>query len=325
MKISNGVSFRESTHEYRRLDTGEKLVSVTTVLNEFSPAFDTEKMSRLCAERDVREGHTGLTVAERQAELKALWKKKNEDVSEEGTRRHLLMETMLKELKSPAAMQKELGLSDEDRGCLEYGWGLNLHKRDSIFVEDLLSDFGYGIAGQSDIVTIHGGKVHIDDWKFNSKKLTWDSYNGQTMSFPLHRFKASKLHTYMMQASIYMFLKCRQTGLKPGRLRVHHYLDGVWEMHEFDYMEEDVFRLLEYRSKAKKIPVFHKEPGIYQGMMKLLPSGDIAEVVEVLDSGYRIMVGRSESFMDQGQTERLMAPKKSGGGLGISINGSPLI
>ena len=250
-KISNGYGFRESDHAYIDLSTGKRMTSVTTVIGTFQPVFDTEKKSLGVAKREVRNGIVkGVTVLERQQQLKKQWKDKNHKVSSYGTHLHYVLETMLvKKMSVQETLNffniKTLGDSEEairgrhEKKYIQFVHDLNLWDYDELICEDLLSSRKWGLSGQSDVVGIKNNKVYIRDWKFNSKMLSWDGFRGERFHFPLSHYETGKLRTYQLQGSIYMYLKCLQTGLEPGDIIFYLFLNGVITEHRLEYLEEE--------------------------------------------------------------------------------------
>ena len=297
-KQIDDIAYSDEKHIYFDVTTKERYTSVTTLIGKYQPQFDEIFMSRKCAERDIRKGWTKLSVTERQQELLAQWKEKNVTVSDNGTRLHLMIEEFLMGVNSYEESIRKYNLTAQEVTYLDYVISLNFHDYDLLICEDLLYNKKYKRAGQSDIVTIHQGRINIDDWKFNSKPLTWEGYNGQKMLYPLHHLQSSKLHTYQLQTSIYMYFKCLATGLKPGHIRIHHFLDGVITPFEFEYLEEEVYTLLEYDFNKNKIKKYGNID-LFIGRKSFNAGGELLEIVKKYeDDTYDVRIGKNTIVND---------------------------
>ena len=316
-KISNGYGFRESDHAYIDLSTGKRMTSVTTVIGTFQPVFDTEKKSLGVAKREVRNGIVkGVTVLERQQQLKKQWKDKNHKVSSYGTHLHYVLETMLvKKMSVQETLNffniKTLGDSEEairgrhEKKYIQFVHDLNLWDYDELICEDLLSSRKWGLSGQSDVVGIKNNKVYIRDWKFNSKMLSWDGFRGERFHFPLSHYETGKLRTYQLQGSIYMYLKCLQTGLEPGDIIFYHFLNGVITEHRLEYLEEEVYRLLEFWYWKDKIPKYgHVD--LIEGRMGIDLSGNIVQIKSVKEDKCLLQVGKNIDWFSLDVTRKIM-------------------
>ena len=292
VKIVDHIRYDDTPHTYTNINTGELYISATSLIGKYEKQFETEKMSYLCAKRDVREGLTELSVTERQEELKRLWKEKNERVCKFGTQRHLILEDMLTNKLSNEELHVKYELEENDLIYIQYVRDLKLDKADDLILEDLLYSDHYKLAGQSDVVRIIDGYVHIDDWKFNSKPLEWEAYNNQKRLGPLHPIPQSKLHGYEIQANIYMYLKCKMTGLKPGSLRVHHFLDGVCTTHKFELKQDLVEKLFDYYHYKDRIE-HYSHTMLIKGRQAFTKDSELCTVLEVnpKEDEYTIQVG----------------------------------
>lgn len=245
-KIKGTIGYNDLLHRYEVIATKKKYTSCTTLLGKFKEEFDEQKMSFFCAKRDVKKRLTKLSIEKRQQELLAEWKLKNKTVCDYGTRLHYALEIMLQDKLTIKETKSKFNLNDTECIYLQYVVDLRLHDDCDLILEDLLFSHEYEIAGQSDVVRIKDSLVHIDDWKFNSKFLDWESYKDKTFLKPLTYRKESKLDIYELQLSIYMYLKCEETGLEPGTMQIHHFLDGICTTHKFKYNKEEVIKILDY-------------------------------------------------------------------------------
>jgi hypothetical protein len=86
-----------------------------------------------------------------------------------------------------------------------------------------------GICGQSDLVEVVNGKVHITDYKTNKEIKTegyvnWEGIS-QKMSGPLSHLDDCHLNHYALQLSLYMYIILKHNPrLTAGTLTIHHIL-----------------------------------------------------------------------------------------------------
>lgn len=290
-KQKDHIIYNDEFHLYINSITKQKYESMTTFLGRIDPPFD-PMMAYYCAQRDVRNGWTTLSVEDRERELKAKWAAKNKLVCDLGTRLHYVLEMMLTHGYSRAKVQELYKLTEEEMIYIDYVKELNLDAEGThLILEDLLYHDFYMKAGQSDVVRIIGDYVHIDDWKFNFKEeLTWEGFRGATFMFPLDYMQASKLNTYELQLSGYMYFKCLETGLKPGTLQIHHFYKGKCRTHKFQYREKEIKLLLDYFHYRGEIPIYGNVD-LFEGRMGISKKGKIIRVHEVLEDKVLLQIG----------------------------------
>jgi hypothetical protein len=86
-----------------------------------------------------------------------------------------------------------------------------------------------GICGQSDLVEVINGVVHITDYKTNKEIkvegfTNWEGIT-QKMSSPVAHLDDCHLNHYALQLSLYMFIILKHNPkLSPGILTIHHIL-----------------------------------------------------------------------------------------------------
>jgi hypothetical protein len=98
---------------------------------------------------------------------------------------------------------------------------------DGIYPEHFIYLASAAIAGQSDRVTISGGRVDILDYKTNKEIKTqgFKNYEGitQKMLFPLSHLDDCNLNHYTLQLSLYMYIILKHNPiLTPGNLTIQH-------------------------------------------------------------------------------------------------------
>jgi hypothetical protein len=98
---------------------------------------------------------------------------------------------------------------------------------DGIYPEHMVYLRSVGICGQSDLVEVANGHVHITDYKTNKeiKSESFKNWEGmsQKMNFPVSHLDDCNLNHYNLQLSIYMFMILKHNpNLKAGKLTIHH-------------------------------------------------------------------------------------------------------
>lgn len=109
---------------------------------------------------------------------------------------------------------------------------------EGIYPEHLVYIKSAGIIGQSDIVEVADGFVHISDYKTNkeiekSSYVDWEG-NSKKMLGILSHLDDCNFNHYSLQLSIYMYMVLRHNPkLKPGKITIHHI--------EFEKVGEDKY------------------------------------------------------------------------------------
>jgi hypothetical protein len=98
---------------------------------------------------------------------------------------------------------------------------------DGIYPELLVYLKSAGICGQSDLVEIVNGQVHITDYKTNKKIETTSYVNWEGMSkrmlAPMSHLDDCHINHYALQLSIYMYIILKHNPrMKPGSMNIHH-------------------------------------------------------------------------------------------------------
>lgn len=215
------IAYNDEVHVYWNLLTKERYKSVTTLIGNYTPQFDTEGKSLACAKRDVREGLTTLSVLDRQEELKAQWKEKNRISTEvRGTPIHNAIEMLLTHDVTAKEVCETTCLNKEFHKYVYYIEKKKFKDRGAkLHPEVLVYSDKYKLAGQSDLMLEYNDYLEIYDWKTNANKdlsYTCD-YHTKFLS-PLMFTPAGKLSHYAMQLAIYQIF-AEQIFDKPVKLK----------------------------------------------------------------------------------------------------------
>lgn len=91
-----------------------------------------------------------------------------------------------------------------------------------VYTELCVWTYQYRIAGTADIITIYPDRTFdVDDYKTNGKFET-EAFMGKPIKYPCTNLQDCHLGHYTLQLSLYAWL-LSQFGLKPRKLRLHHY------------------------------------------------------------------------------------------------------
>jgi hypothetical protein len=100
---------------------------------------------------------------------------------------------------------------------------------DGIYPEHMVYLKSAGICGQSDLVEVINGEVHITDYKTNKEIKTegftnWEGIT-QKMNPPVAHLDDCHLMHYALQLSMYLYIILKHNPkLNPGTLTIHHVL-----------------------------------------------------------------------------------------------------
>lgn len=210
------ITFIEDTHLYLN-EKQEKYKSVTSVLKEFEPKKDWEKIKKNYAKKHK------LSVEE----VTQMWDKAKNDACAKGTAYHKFRELELVANQKDKAFGKEL----EVRPSYCIG-GVkkstpSLILEEGIYPELIIWLDSAKIAGQADIVVIADGKIHIQDYKTNKKidkqgYVNWEKKE-EKLVYPLDHLGCCNYNTYSLQLSMYMYMLQRHNPkLGAGKLELLH-------------------------------------------------------------------------------------------------------
>jgi hypothetical protein len=98
---------------------------------------------------------------------------------------------------------------------------------DGVYPEHMVYLKSAGLCGQSDLVEVIGGEVHITDYKTNKEIKTegFTNWEGITtkMNSPVSHLDDCNVNHYALQLSLYMYIILKHNPrLKPGILTIHH-------------------------------------------------------------------------------------------------------
>ncbi len=182
------ISFDEDSHIYKVIKTNIPLVSVTTLLHQYSQPFDPfGHILRACAKRD------NISTTE----LQKKWDDKRNLACYVGSRFHSQAEEYIKMGEIP---------DGPDRDILE-DFKSKVKFTGQVYSEVLLYSIEHGLAGMADLI-IHRpetNSISAKDFKTNGI-LKKDGYNGAKMKPPVSHLPDANLSIYQLQLSLYCYL-----------------------------------------------------------------------------------------------------------------------
>lgn len=217
--------FTPEDHKYRSIDVTDltNWLSVTSFIGNFKQPFDADKIAEKSAKNKKSKWH-GMTPED----IKAAWKAEALRATTLGTWYHNCREADICELTTIErhGVTVPVFTPIEKEGCK---FSPTQKLTDGIYPEHLVYLRSAGICGQSDLVEVINGEVHITDYKTNKEIKTesftnWEGVS-QKMSSPLSHLDDCNFMHYALQLSMYMFIILKHNPkLKPGKLIIHHIL-----------------------------------------------------------------------------------------------------
>ena len=218
------VKFLPEDHKYVSIDPAESIpwVSVTSIISKLKQPFEAEKIAEKSS-KNKRSKWYGMT----KQEILDAWKSESERAISVGNWYHnqreediLGLETIERHGRVIPIMQP---LSDTE--------GLKIAPdqklKDGMYPEHFVYMKSLGLCGQSDLVEVVDGIVHITDYKTN-KEIRSESFKdwegvSQKMNPPVSHLDDCNLNHYNLQLSIYMYMILKHNPkLKAGTMMLQH-------------------------------------------------------------------------------------------------------
>lgn len=228
------LTFTAQAHKYESIDRQDNTewISATTFISQFKPPFDADPIAEKCSKNKKSKWY-GMTPES----IKAAWKAEALRATTLGTWYHNQRERDICELASMERHGLEVPVF---RPIEREGIKLSPDQKltDGIYPEHMVYLKSAGLCGQSDLVEVVNGQVHITDYKTNKEIKTegFTNWEGKTtkMFAPIAHLDDCNLNHYSLQLSLYMYIILKHNPkLKPGNLIIHHIL--------FDEVDKDKF------------------------------------------------------------------------------------
>lgn len=204
LKLANSakqVSFITSTHEYRY---GTKLLkSVTTLIKEYTPEFDSISMAERCSKKEGK--YYGIEPKD----IARQWEEDMNTKADFGTTVHQIAEMIFSSI--PSSMIKSFDTQQFVDSIAEL---YNIFRDKVISTEQVIFDYKLGLAGQIDFLAYNNGMIDLYDWK-TSEEIDNKAYGKLKGNF-IH-IPNSKFDKYSLQLSIYKHILIRK-GYKVNKM-----------------------------------------------------------------------------------------------------------
>jgi ATP-dependent exoDNAse (exonuclease V) beta subunit len=215
------IRFDPDRHAYVT-DNNEEYLSVTKLLSKYKPAFDAET-----AAAKASKNRKSKWYKMDPEQIKQVWKQESERSTTLGNWYHDQREKDLLECETISYEEYTLPIYTCKYNTDGYKTAGDQKLVDGVYPEHFIYLPSMKIAGQSDKVTVAGGKVDILDYKTNKEIKTqgFRNYEGvtQKMLFPMSHLDDCNLNHYALQLSIYMYIILKHNPLlRAGNLTLQH-------------------------------------------------------------------------------------------------------
>jgi hypothetical protein len=216
------LKFTAHNHKYVSDDKTDWL-SVTSFIGNFKQPFEADRIAKKCSTNKKSKWY-GLTPEE----IKEAWKAEANRATTLGTWYHNQRENDLCQI---ANMERH-GVTVPVIKPIEVEgikYSPEQKLKEGVYPEHMVYLRSAGICGQSDLVEVVDGKVHITDYKTNKEIkvegfTNWEGIT-QKMAPPINHLDDCHLNHYALQLSMYMFIILKHNPkLTAGILTIHHIL-----------------------------------------------------------------------------------------------------
>jgi ATP-dependent exoDNAse (exonuclease V) beta subunit len=235
------LRFTAHDHKYRSED-GKEWLSVTSLISNFKQPFEADKIAEKSSKSKKSKWY-GMTPTD----IKDVWKAEANRATTLGTWYHNQRETDICEIDNMERHGQTVPIFKPiEKEGIKYSPEQKL--KDGVYPEHMVYLKSAGLCGQSDLVEVINGEVHITDYKTN-KEIKVEGYTNwegitQKMLFPVVHLDDCHLNHYALQLSIYLYIILKHNPkLKPGTLTIHHIL---FEEASRDKFDNPITRLDDY-------------------------------------------------------------------------------
>lgn len=244
------IEFVENTHTYREITTNTILTSCTSLINTVKPIVNWD----LEAEKKAKK--IGIS----KEELLKEWADKKLNSQIQGTAVHLEKENFYKSLGKITKDNCELLIKWDDVNDCNNKCATSLKlDNNTIYIEKLIFDLYYKVAGQADRIEVINNTINIYDYKTSEKIVmrgfkSWDG-TYKKMSPPLSHLEDCNFNHYSLQLSLYLYLLLRSNPeMKPGEMVIEHLIMENGKVintqdYPIDYLKKEVHTLLNHFKK----------------------------------------------------------------------------
>jgi len=216
------LTFTPQQHKYNSVEPdGINWLSVTSFISNFKQPFEADLIAEKSSKSKKSKWY-GMTPEA----IKDAWKSEANRATTLGTWYHNCREKDICEVET---MERHGVVIPVVKPIEKEGikYSPNQKLSSGVYPEHMVYLKSSGLCGQSDLVEVVNGEVHITDYKTN-KEIKAEGYTNwegvtQKMLPPLSHLDDCNLNHYTLQLSIYMFMILKHNPkLKFGSLTIHH-------------------------------------------------------------------------------------------------------
>lgn len=228
------ITFTPQNHKYNSIEPdGIEWLSVTSFISQFKQPFEADKIAQKSSKNKKSKWY-GMTPED----IKEAWKSEANRATTLGTWYHNCRERDICELST---MERHGKVVPIVKPIEKEGVKLSPNQKltDGVYPEHMVYLKSAGLCGQSDLVEVVNGEVHITDYKTN-KEIKVEGYTNwegvtQKMLSPVSHLDDCNLNHYALQLSMYMYIILKHNPrLKFGSLTIHHILFDEVGRDKFD-------------------------------------------------------------------------------------------
>lgn len=227
------LTFTHQNHKYSSIEPdGINWVSVTSFIGNFKQPFEADKIAEKSSKNKKSKWY-GMTPEA----IKDAWKAESRRAVDLGTWYHNCRERDICELQT---MERRGFIVPVFKPIEKEGIKISPNQKltNGVYPEHMVYLKSAGVCGQSDLVEVIDGYVHITDYKTNKEIKTegFTNWEGITTKMlpPVQHLDDCNLNHYTLQLSMYMYIILKHNPkLKAGTLTIHHIL--------FDEVDKDKF------------------------------------------------------------------------------------
>ena len=217
------LRFTPHDHSYTSISPEDttKWISVTSFIANFKQPFDADKIAEKTSKSKKSKWY-GMTPEE----IKQAWTNEALRATTLGTWYHNCRESDICSLETMERHGSTVPIFKpiEIEGTK---FSPNQKLTDGVYPEHMVYLKSVGLCGQSDLVEVINGEVHITDYKTNKEIKTegFTNWEGITtkMNSPVAHLDDCNVNHYALQLSLYMYIILKHNPrLKPGVLTIHH-------------------------------------------------------------------------------------------------------
>jgi ATP-dependent exoDNAse (exonuclease V) beta subunit len=216
------LKFTPHNHKYIS-DDNQKWTSVTSFISNFKQPFDADTIA-VKSSKNRKSKWYNMTPEE----IKEAWKSEANRATTLGTWYHNCRESDICSFDTMERMGRTVPIFKPiEKEGVKFSPPQKL--KDGVYPEHMVYLKSAGICGQSDLVEVINGVVHITDYKTN-KEIKTEGYTNwegvtQKMNPPVHHLDDCNLNHYALQLSMYMYIILKHNPkLEAGALTIHHIL-----------------------------------------------------------------------------------------------------